>query len=89
MESNHEKLEFSRFDLQALSKESRDELYGCGRQKNIILAVTGEPLMITADQDKISQVLTDLLVNAIKFTPKQGNIHIEIHQEGDQAVLRV
>ena len=45
--------------------------------------------MITADQDKISQVLTNLLVNAIKFTPKQGNIHIEIHQEGDQAVLRV
>ena len=89
MESNHEKLEFSRFDLQALSKKVVTNFTAVAAKKNIILAVTGEPLMITADQDKISQVLTNLLVNAIKFTPKQGNIHIETHLEGNQAVLKV
>ena len=89
MESNHEKLEFSRFDLQALSKKVATNFTAAAAKKNIILAVTGDPLMITADQDKISQVLTNLLANAIKFTPKQGNIRIEIHQEGNRAVLKV
>jgi two-component system sensor histidine kinase BaeS len=89
MESNHEKLEFSRFDLQALSKKVATNFTAAAAKKNIILAVTGEPLMITADQDKISQVLTNLLANAIKFTPKQGNIHIETHLEGNRAVLKV
>jgi len=89
MESSHEKLVFSRFDLQALSRKVAANFTAAAAKKQIALAVTGEPLLITADQDKISQVLTNLLANAIKFTPKQGNIRIEIQQEGNRAVLKV
>jgi len=80
---------FSRFDLQALSRKVAANFTAAAAKKQIALAVTGEPLLITADQDKISQVLTNLLANAIKFTPKQGNIRIEIQQEGNRAVLKV
>jgi signal transduction histidine kinase len=72
-----------------LSKKVVTNFTATAAKKNITLTVTGAPLMVTADQDKISQVLTNLLANALKFTPKQGNIHIETYQEGKRAVLKV
>jgi two-component system phosphate regulon sensor histidine kinase PhoR len=40
-------------------------------------------LMALADGEQIRRVLTNLLHNAIKFTPKDGKITIEAHRNGD------
>ncbi len=48
-----------------------------------------EPLPIWADRLRIEQVLTNLLVNAAKYTPKQGKIELEFAREQAQAVFRV
>jgi two-component system, LuxR family, sensor kinase FixL len=49
-----------------------------------------EPALgVWADPDKIRQVLLNLLVNAIKFTPAGGRIEISAERAGEWAQIRV
>ena len=48
----------------------------------------GVPL-VDADTDRLEQVATNLVVNAIKFTPPGGRVAVHVRAEGDSAVLEV
>jgi len=41
------------------------------------------------DESKIESVVTNLVNNAIKFTPRGGQVSISIQQQGDELLLRV
>jgi CheY-like chemotaxis protein/anti-sigma regulatory factor (Ser/Thr protein kinase) len=47
------------------------------------------PVWIDADQARIEQIVTNLLGNALKYTPAGGAVVVSLAQEGDAAVLRV
>lgn len=44
---------------------------------------------IEADKNKLAQVLTNLLANAIKFTPEKGAITVDAKEENDTLLLTV
>jgi two-component system phosphate regulon sensor histidine kinase PhoR len=46
-----------------------------------------DELSITADEDLLSQVWTNLIHNAVKFTPAGGTIRAELHKQGDRVVV--
>jgi signal transduction histidine kinase len=46
-------------------------------------------LTLTVDERRISQVVDNLLTNAIKFTPEGGHIHVRLQTEGREAVIEV
>jgi signal transduction histidine kinase/CheY-like chemotaxis protein len=48
-----------------------------------------EPLRIEGDQDRIVQILVNLLTNAGKYTDKGGRIHLTAAREDGEVVLRV
>ncbi|HSQ05941.1 MAG TPA: ATP-binding protein, partial [Burkholderiales bacterium] len=60
-----------------------------GRSANRELRVTGESVFVYADPHRMTQVLTNLLDNALKFTPPGGRIVVSDGSEGAEAVLRV
>lgn len=46
-------------------------------------------LTLTADRTRLVQVVSNLLHNAVKFTPPGGHLALEVAIEGDRATLRV
>jgi CheY-like chemotaxis protein len=48
-----------------------------------------EPVWIDADRTRMEQIVSNLLDNALKFTPPGGRIDIDIRREKNEAVLQV
>jgi PAS domain S-box-containing protein len=48
-----------------------------------------EPLWVEVDADRVSQVISNLLTNAAKYTPRGGKIRLDVSREAQHAVVRV
>jgi signal transduction histidine kinase len=48
-----------------------------------------EPVWLEADPERIGQVVTNLLHNAIRYTPAGGRLTVQVASEGGEAVLSV
>jgi len=60
-----------------------------GRARGIELSLPAEPVEVMADPARLEQVIVNLLVNALKYTPSDGRIALLAEREGSEAVLRV
>jgi signal transduction histidine kinase len=59
-----------------------------GTHRLAVSAPSG-PLMILGDRARLAQVLSNLLNNAAKYTPRGGLIEFSLIEDGDQVVFRV
>ncbi len=68
-----------------------DAVADVARKKDVAVQFidASEPLCISADGDRLQQILRNVLLNAIKFTPAGGSIAIALTREGEEGVLRV
>ncbi len=44
---------------------------------------------VAADRDKVAQIATNLVSNAIKYSPAGGQIHIKVSEESDRLIISV
>jgi len=84
----HDKLdlELERVDIRALLQECVDIFAPVVSSKSFTMTVRtcAEPLFADLDHDRILQVLSNLIGNSLKFTPKGGSIELSARQrEGD------
>lgn len=59
------------------------------RQHVVTLSLPREPVMVEGDPVRLEQVFTNLLTNAVKYTPEAGIIEISVGRVDDEAVLSV
>jgi signal transduction histidine kinase len=71
------------FDMKELILQALDTLKSRAEKKSVACAFSCPSATLEADQDKIMQVLINLLDNAIKFTPENGTISVnaEVSEE--------
>ncbi|WP_421523523.1 ATP-binding protein [Pseudomonas yamanorum] len=77
-------------DVSQMFEEAYALLAPLAMEKGIDLSFNAEPgLQINADPERLFQVLSNLIGNAIKFTPRQGNIGISALSNGKEIVFSV
>jgi signal transduction histidine kinase len=59
------------------------------REQDLHVHVPGEAIWLDADPDRLQQVFSNLLNNAVKFTPPQGRISLDVEPAPDAITVRV
>lgn len=85
------KLSFDELEVREMLTTISEHVAPMAVQKEITLSVrTGDDvLLVMADQPMLRQAITNLLDNAIKFTPNGGSIQLETYADGDEVVIKV
>jgi PAS domain S-box-containing protein len=60
-----------------------------GRARRHRVTVRAESVIVSADPIRLAQIISNMLDNAIKFTPTGGSVDVDVLREGQDAVLRV
>lgn len=92
LESGQVNIIKKRFDFTKLAFRISEELENKARKKEINITVqnhSGKPIWVFADPDKIAQVLTNLIINAINYGKRGGNIYISNHEFDKKILIEV
>jgi signal transduction histidine kinase/CheY-like chemotaxis protein len=84
-------LKREQLDLVALCARSVEAHQMMAETHGVSLVFTSgmKPIVVDGDIVRLEQVATNLLTNAIKYTPRGGQVQAWVLREGDHALLRV
>jgi PAS domain S-box-containing protein len=82
IEAGKLKLELEPVDVADLAHETAEHLGPSAESKQIALTVVAdEPVVVRGDRQRLGQLLSNLVSNAIKFTPEAGAVELQVQPE--------
>ena len=91
LEAGSTELDLSEFSLQDVILETvaAQRQFAAAKSLKIGIRLPQDAVQVRADREKISIVLTNLLDNAIKFTPPDGRVEFTIRPQGGMVAVSV
>ncbi len=91
MENNVSELDITSFELKTVIKKScsKFERIIIEKEQNLNLDLLDKEVYVRGDLNKIQRVITNILDNAIKFTPRCGDIKIKTYIVDEKAYIKI
>jgi two-component system OmpR family sensor kinase len=89
LDAGQEPLPRAPFDLSRLARDCVELVRPLAAERRIQIHCDAPPLECLGDAERISQVITNLLTNAIHFNRDDGEIRVSVTAHGSNALLRV
>ena len=89
LEAGKVKLSRDEFDLRALTEAIVEKLSPLAAQRDVAVVLEpGEACVVTADEGRISQVVENLLTNALRYSPPGSRVLLRVERAGKHAIFR-
>jgi signal transduction histidine kinase/ActR/RegA family two-component response regulator len=85
-------LTFQPVDLTALTEAAVDVVRPMAAAKHVDMRLSADPSstdIVNGDLGRLQQVITNVLTNAIKFTPEGGRVDVSVEHAGSQMEVKV
>lgn len=89
MQSGQLKVRLEHVDLAPIVEEAAELYAQAYLEKGVSLTVDARPVPVRADPQRVTQVLVNLLSNALKFTPAGGEVKLRITEADGHAIVAV
>jgi len=79
-----------RVDVSLVASREAETAMQWASAKNIELTMSiARRVIVCGDDEQLALMVRNLLDNAIRYTPEEGHVALDIRSEGDEAVVRV
>jgi len=84
-------LDLKVYDLRQVVSAALEALAEIAQEKNVIIRFVDvrASLYVEADVNRVQQIIRNVLINAVKFTPSGGTVTVILTQDGDRGVVHV
>lgn len=89
LDAGQQSMQFERFNLSATARKCVDLVQPLALARQIKIGMNLEAVEVQGDSELLSQVLINLLSNAVEYNYEGGSVQVSLMAEEDCAVLRV
>ena len=89
LDAGQEPMKRLNFDLAELIRDCADLVRPLAEERGVTLALDVQPLEARGDAERIAQVVTNLLTNAIQYNRPNGEVRVAAELQNDVAVITV
>lgn len=83
------KLDFTTFQTSEIFDRAVSSLRGLAELRSVEILPPPVSLSVNGDKERLAQVLINLISNAVKFSPRQSQIRLEVENDGEEVLFRV